>query len=201
MPVSDDDNGEDEDEDDEDDEWEQRPVTPQAPKPVSPPGRNPMQAIAMPRKKRSPGDKILTVRLQGGGRARLPVSPEPTYTGVGDYARRVRAAGDSASFLMLRLTAQSSREAAPGQSIVGLHSTEIQTCSYTLSSVVADQPSCSLQESISNHTLGVSARFELLHQSCTLPFNIRHPDLHGHGWVKTQKLSLICSNIMLRLAL
>ena len=101
--LDDEDDEEDEDEDDEDDEWEQSPSTPQAPKPVSPPGRKPMQAISMPKKKRSPGDKILTVRLQGGGKARLPISPEPTYTGIGDYARRVQAAGDLTALPTLSL--------------------------------------------------------------------------------------------------
>lgn len=100
LPVSDnDDDDDDEMEDDNDiegDDWKHSPATIQDTKPVSPPGRKPMQAIAMPRKKRSPGAKTLTVRLQDGGKARLPISPEATYTGIGDYARRVKAAGGSA---------------------------------------------------------------------------------------------------------
>lgn len=64
-------------------------------KPVNPPDQKSMQAIAMPKKKQGPGDRMQIVHLQGGGKARVAVSQEPTYTGIGDYARRVKAAGVS----------------------------------------------------------------------------------------------------------
>lgn len=180
APVSDDDDDdddEDEDEDDEDDEWEQSSATPQNIKPVSPP-RKPMQAISMPKKKRSPGDKILTVRLQGGGKARLPVSPEPVYTGIGDYARRVRDAGDFAAVSMLRLTPQSGSKAATlMQSIVGHHSTEMQKCCSTQrnSTQVQCRTSASMQP-LGNNTIGVFERFECCAKAahCLSTFDVQN---------------------------
>ena len=71
---------------------------------ASTPDRKPMQAVAMPRKTTGAGRKqsagqLRSVRLQDGTRTFLPKSEvaantaPPKYTGVGDYDRRMKAAG------------------------------------------------------------------------------------------------------------
>lgn len=69
---------------------------------TSTPDRKPMQALAMPRTKRGKSQaagQLRSVRLRDGTKAWLPASeveaatPPPKYTGVGDYEKRVRAAG------------------------------------------------------------------------------------------------------------
>lgn len=80
---------------------------PQDSKPVSPHDRRLMQATAMPKKKQGQGGKFQTVRLQGGGTARMSPAQPPTDTGIGDYARRMKEAGvfdavDAESYSMKR---------------------------------------------------------------------------------------------------
>ena len=87
-------------------DYEESLATPQDNNPVHPSDRKTMQAIAMPKK----GDKVQTVRFQGGGRAQLPVSQEPKYTGIGDYARRAKAAGGFFNIVTI-ITHSSSRQA------------------------------------------------------------------------------------------
>lgn len=71
---------------------------------TSTPGRKPMQAIAMPRKKAGAGQKqsagrLRSVRLKNGTKAWRSEAevaantPPPRYTGLGDYDKRMKAAG------------------------------------------------------------------------------------------------------------
>lgn len=79
-------------------------------------GCKPMQAIAMPRKKAGAGRKqsagqLRSVRLKDGTKAWRSKSeveantPPPRYTGVGDYNKRMKAAGVLLAVLTLVLNA------------------------------------------------------------------------------------------------
>ena len=72
------------------------------------PARKPMQAMSMPKKKQGTGQagpvqKFSTVRnVESGARSRIPEVPARTSSaGIGDYAKRVKAAGVVAAISVL----------------------------------------------------------------------------------------------------
>ena len=134
-----------------DDEWGESLPPPRDSKRVNAPDRKSMQAIAMPKKKQGPGDKLQTVQLQGGGKAQVPAPQEPTHTGIGDYARRVKQAGVFDAAIAEPHTAQRHRNCCSEEVLILTLTAQRGRTLVVMKHDAACQPACSLGESISNN--------------------------------------------------